>query len=190
MLAEFGVARHRALEPKVLHRLNREAASFAAVRKALQLLAYRPRTQREIEIRLRKSGHGSDAIRAAVTRCERLGYLDDATYAKTYVRDRLRLKPRGFRALVSELMGKGVERAAAAEAVADGFAEAGVSDSDLAFGLAETRLRALRHHDAETTVRRLSAYLGRRGFSAGVTREAVARAVAERPAGDAPEPFD
>lgn len=155
--------------------------------KALELLSFRARSESELEGRLRRAGHGSDVTAAALRRCRELGYLDDEAFALALVRDRLRLKPKGRRALRSELYKKGIDRDLADTAIDEGFAEAGVDEAKLARRLAVRRLKALGRLEREVARRRLAGYLARRGFPPPVVHAAVAEVLSDS---DDPAPAD
>ncbi|MFW6085524.1 MAG: regulatory protein RecX [Gemmatimonadota bacterium] len=146
--------------------------------KALELLSFRPRSESELEARLRRERHAADAIAAAISRCRELGYLDDRAFALSHVRDRLRLNPRGRRALRSELYRKGVDRGIAEEAIEEAFAEFGATERDLARRLAAKRAAALDRVELPAARRRLSGYLARRGFPATIVRDVVGETLA------------
>lgn len=157
--------------------------------KALELLSFRARSESELERRLRRAGHPSSAVSAALERCRELGYLNDRDFALAHVRDRLRLRPKGRRALRSELYRKGIDRELAEEAIDAGFAEFGIDERDVARRLARERARALRRLDEGVARRRLTGYLARRGFPPPVVREAVEATLPERDApSDTPGP--
>lgn len=146
--------------------------------KALELLSFRPRSESELETRLRRADHAPDAITDALARCRDLGYLDDRAFALSHVRDRLRLNPRGRRALRSELYRKGVDRDVAEEAIEEAFDEAGIDERGLARELAAKRAGALDRLDPVAARRRLSGYLARRGFPGAIVRDVVREALA------------
>lgn len=159
--------------------------------KALELLSFRARSEGELERRLRRAGHGPSAADSALRRCRELGYLDDRAFALAHVRDRLRLRPKGRRALRSELFRKGVEGVLAEAAIDEAFAEAGLDETDLARRLAGKRVQALGSLETEAARRRLTGYLARRGFPPPVVRAVVTEALPAESAGssDAPAPF-
>lgn len=166
---------------ETLNQLEAVASSAVSLEAAFRLLAFRPRSRVELERRLRRSGHPPDAVDATLARCDDLGYLDDRAFALSFVRDRLKLRPRGRRVLMAELRQKGVAQEDAASAVEQAFDETDLSEAELAHQLAQRRARSLAGLSRPVARRRLTAYLARRGFPPAVIREAVLRELADPP---------
>ncbi|MBM4420872.1 MAG: regulatory protein RecX [Chloroflexi bacterium] len=77
---------------------------------AVRFLAARPKSVAEIRRHLRSKGHAEDVIDQTVDRLRAQRYVDDADFARYWVEQRERFRPKGSRAVVSELMQKGVSR--------------------------------------------------------------------------------
>jgi len=167
--------------PGQLDQLEASASRANALEAAFRLLAYRPRSRVELERRLRRSSHPPAAVEAALTRCDELGYLDDRSFALAFVRDRLKLSPRGRRVLLVELRQKGVAQEDAATAIEEAFAELDVGEAEFAHQVAKKRARSLAGLAQPVARRRLTAYLARRGFPPAAIREAVLQALADLP---------
>jgi regulatory protein len=149
--------------------LEAEDGRRGAIASALRVLAMSPRSEKDLRSRLGRRGYRRDAIDNAVARMKDLGYLNDATYARSYVEARQASTPRSRRALSFELGRKGVDREVVATAVET------LSDEEAAFEAALRRLRALRGLDRQTFIRRLGSFLASRGFGYGVARGAIDR---------------
>ena|SRR5579875_1795912 len=167
------------LDDAALARLAAADAHGRALDTALRLLTYRPRSVAELRGRLAAKGYDPGTVAAVVARLQALGLLDDTTFARFWVEQRQRFRPRGAAALRAELRAKGVAPATVAAALAD------TDDVEAACRAGRARRRALAGLDRATFQRRLGTYLQRRGFSYAACAEAVARLWAEQqPAGD------
>jgi regulatory protein len=169
------------LSAETLQRLVLLDERWRAKESALALLAVRPRARRELSDRLGRKGFSTDAAAWALEETDRLGLLDDEAFARAWVRDRLRLRPRGSRALQSELLRKGVDASLAQRAVAESMRDTGTADSSLCLLAGEKWLRSNARRVAAATTpeerrrleRRLGAFLMRRGFGSEEVRETV-----------------
>src|SRR5712692_1387268 len=148
------------------------SAVEGARRVALRLLAARPRAVGDLKRRLRDRGHEASAIQGAIQRLESTGLLDDAEFARHFVRVR---GPRGHgpSRLVSDLLGLGVDRKTAEQAVAEVEEAEGRDVAGMARALAEKRAGQLGMLPQQQKRRRLVAYLSRRGFRGYEVRKMV-----------------
>lgn len=140
-----------------------------ALSRALNLLSYRRRTERELRERL-SDRFESDTLDAAIDRLKELGLVDDAEFAREWADSRTRNSPRSAKALVREMTGKGV-----APHLADAAVE-GLDDMETARTLAAKFARQLSDAGYERFHRRMWQRLRRRGYSAPVARRATAEA--------------
>jgi regulatory protein len=173
--------------PERLERLHSAQELHGIYESALGFLSYRPRSAREVEMRLRKKGNTPEQIAAVMERLKERGYVDDAQFARFWVSNRMSFSPRGPRLLRSELRQKGVsqeivdevlvehaetqkesrdqaEEIAAIYGVTDNEPAPG-SDEATALTLARKRMRLLDRLDPLTARRRLSGFLARRGYN-------------------------
>ena len=154
--------------------------SARATEAALVFLAYRPRSEKEVRDRLRRSGYGQEAIDHAISRLHEWRYLDDADFARRWVENRTAHRPRGKRLLQQELRHKGIDTETAREVIAD----ADLDETGAAEALARRRLPAYAGDDPAAIRRRLAAYLARRGYSYDVIRVALERALGQDDEGE------
>ena len=87
---------------------ERAGSEEAAKEAALRILARGPRTEREIEVRLRERGFRSDAVERAVERLRRVSLLDDRAFVRSFLRTELMRSPQGRRLLEMKLRRRGV----------------------------------------------------------------------------------
>lgn len=144
--------------------------------RALRLLAVRPRSRRELEQRLRAAGFEADEVRAELVRLEEVGLVDDRAFAQELAGHHLTSRRSGRRAIVGALAAKGVDRTTIEETLAE-LSGAPSDEADRAESLARDRARRLVSLPPETAFTRLVGFLGRRGYDAGVARQAARRAL-------------
>ena len=163
-------------------RLEQAEAEQRAWGAALRLLEARPRSEHEIRDRLRRKQYLPEQIDRVLLRLRDLGLLDDTQFARQWVSNRAATKPKGAAALRSELIGKGVDRAIAAEVVSsalDREAEAAACE--------EVARRAMARYASvpewQAFQRKLGGLLQRRGFAWEMVGPLLRRLWQEREAG-------
>lgn len=157
-----------------LDRLTAAADQDAAFRTAVRLLERRPFARKDLARRLALKGHPVGLIEPALDRAERAGYLDDERFARHFIQAKS-ARGRGPARLRRELslqgVAAGVVERLLAEELAPGWSAEAVRT------LAEKRARQLAGVPRPDRIRRLVAYLARRGFSGpevvGVVRQVV-----------------
>lgn len=132
---------------------------------ALRFLEPRQRSIGEVRRRLTRVGYREDLVTAAIERLIELGMLDDEAFARAWIESRDRVRPRGSRALMSELARKGVDRQTAGETLADREEEHPGADAHAAEKLLSRNARSLaRIADPRARRQRAYALLARNGF--------------------------
>lgn len=182
LVLEAGLHAENPVDPALLADLERRDEPYRVRDAALSLLSYRARSTAELRRRLLRKAFAPAIVDRCIEDMRERGYLDDGAFAEAFVRDRLRLRPRGRRRLISELRAKGVEADAAASAVDRVLLETEATEDQLAMEAARawvdrhrTRLRkAAGDPVARAQARRsLYGYLGRRGFAPDAVRAAL-----------------
>jgi regulatory protein len=178
-VAEAGLSTGDPVDPRLRAELGDADLRWRAREAALRLLSHRPRSRSELAGRLRRKDFPGRVVARCLDALEEKGLVDDAAFARAWARDRLRLKPRGRRALLAELRRKGVAAGVAEAAVAEVFEAEDVREDELVVEVAlgwlrrqgpavRSDLTAPRFSDErERARRRLAGYLGRRGFGGG-----------------------
>ncbi len=173
--------------PERLERLYQAQELDEIYHKALAFLSYRPRSAREVEMRLRKKGYQPGQIAGVLEKLRTDKYVDDLEFARFWIGNRMAFSPRGPRLLRSELRQKGVpqeivdevmqqheaEQKELAQEAEEAVVESGedgdepVAGTDLgnALALARKRMRQYNSLEPQAAKRRLSGFLMRRGYS-------------------------
>jgi len=115
--------------------------------------------------RLRKHGFSEDEIGPAIRQAVDAGLIDDLTFARLWVEDRILHSPRSRRAVERELLEKGIDRVICQAAVQQHYPES--RERELLWALASERFERLSRLDSETRARRTIGFLARRGFPPG-----------------------
>lgn len=130
---------------------------------ALRFLSHRMRTGREVRDKLAARGFDGGTVSTVVDRLTEVGLIDDAEYAAAFLRTSLKLRPRSYRVLLSELMKKGVSRETAGAAIRESVEL--VPEVETARRVMAKAARTYgRLPDGERR-RKLFSFLARRGFS-------------------------
>ncbi len=166
-----------------IQKLREIDAVALAVDRALNLLARRPYSSAEIRRNLAAHEVAPPIIDAALEKLIDLGYVDDLAFARFWIDNRERFKPRGPRALCYELRQKGVPDDIIGTVLAD------LEVHDSAYRAAQERIKRLRGLQHQTFRTKLGSFLARRGFSYGVARDVIDRLITEIEEED-PDYFD
>ena len=155
--------------------LAREEASLRTYDRAVTMLAARGRASRDLERLLVAKGEPVELARNAIERLTREGIVDDAAFARSFVRSKSAGAGLAKRRLEQELGRRGVDRGVVTEAIDEVFSEEQVDEAAAAEALARKRQRSLTNLDPLARRRRLYAFLARRGYSPDVIGSALAR---------------
>lgn len=146
----------------------------AVLDKALDLLAVRARSSRDLSIRLRRAGARDPDITWAVARLSSQGFVDDAAYARGVARAKALAGGVSRRRVITVLRQKGIAADIATEAIDATLADVNLDEYGSALAAAEKRMRALSTLEPAKRRQRLYAFLARRGYETDVVRKVIA----------------
>lgn len=158
------------LSEERIARLQENDGLEVAYQRALELLSYRPRSEKEIRQRLSEKGYSANAIEAVLERLRLAGLVSDEQFARTWTENRVAFRPRSRRMLAAELRQKGVGQ----ETIEQTLNELPAEDI-LAFESAKKHSRRLEGLDWEDFRKKMAGYLGRKGFSYDTVAEVTRR---------------
>lgn len=170
-LAHEGLFVGQALDAAQIAQLVATDAYDRAKQAAIRLLELRPRSQREIQDRLRQRGFAADTIAQVVARLGEAGLLDDQAFAHYLAEQRTRQAQRGSMAIKQDLQRHGIANHTIQHVMH--MQSDATNDTAGAERHAQKLLPRLQHLDRNTFVRRLSGALQRRGYPADVVRTVV-----------------
>ncbi len=162
VLLECGIARGDQLTAEQVEAILALEERRRAKEKALRLLAVRSRSRKELHDRLKQARFSTAAVEAALAEMERLGFLDDADFARMWGRNRTATRPAGAFMLRQELRQKGLADAEIEQGLQAAFQDQ--SEAEVARALASRRKQSLATLPEEKARKRLQDFLLRRGF--------------------------
>jgi regulatory protein len=130
---------------------------------ALQLLARRELSEKELRDRLTDRDHPRDEIDRVIAHLLESKTLDDGRVARAYVRTAADVKGRGRLRVARELSAKGIARDIATEAIAEVFAD--VDERALIAKALQKKMRGKSRISNAAEHARLYQYLMRQGFT-------------------------
>ncbi|MGG1661335.1 RecX family transcriptional regulator [Brevibacillus sp. NRS-1366] len=135
---------------------------------ALRYIGIRPRTSSQLQSYLLEKGFEAQIAEEICRRCKEQGYINDEAFAKQWVDERLRLKPRSPYMLRMELQQRGVEKSIVEDAVKGVSREA---ELEAARALIEKKARRLQGPPTPEEERKLLSMLMRKGFSHAIVQQ-------------------
>ena len=137
--------------------------------RALVRLARRDHSEQEIRRGLRRDGFAEDEIEETVARLRRDRYLDDAGFAARLARTRLAHAGVGRNRVRLELREKGVRRQTAEAGLQEALLE--VPEAEVVDRVARRFWKSREKDEPRHRLRKLWAFLIRRGFPAGLVQD-------------------
>jgi regulatory protein len=141
---------------------------------AVRYLASRPKSVAEIARHLRGKRFDVVDVERAIDRLRAQRYVDDDAFARYWVEQRERFKPRGDLALKSELLGKGVSREVIEVVLGERAPDADVEQAKRALSRPMTRWATLAPAERK---RKIHTYLAARGFDYSTIEEVIQASV-------------
>lgn len=139
---------------------------------AVRYLGPRPRSVAEVRRHLLKKRLPEAEARAAIARLLDQGYLDDVAFARYWLEQRDRFRPKGDLALRAELRQRGVDAGVIDEALGG---REGSDEAERAWAALEPRLGRWRTLDIDARKAKAQSFLRQRGFSFDAIDEVLAR---------------
>jgi len=144
---------------------------------AYRYLSYRPRSEGEIRYWLHRRGFANEVAEKTIAKLREQNLSDDFAFAQFWTGNRLSFRPKSKRLIRKELRDKKVAAEIIEQVTKD------IDDEEIAYKLGSSRVATLAHLDYPDFYRRLSSYLGYRGFSYEIIKHTAALVWQEREQG-------
>jgi len=141
----------------------------SAYASALRRLSRRDHSEHELRQSLVRKGHPSDEVEEALRRLRREKALDDDSFAARFARSRMAYSGLGRNRIRRDLSLRGVARATTERGLREAATE--VSETEVLDRVARRYWTAHRADEPLRRIRRLWAFLLRRGFPANMVEE-------------------
>ena len=139
---------------------------------AIHYLSYRARTEHEIRNKLKKDRFSTEIIEIVINRLYELSYIDDETFVRNYVRDRLNRKGHGPIRLKADLRKLGITPEQIDHVLENTTDKNGLFEN--ALEQAKKRNKRLeREHDPLKKRRKLYSFLLRKGHTTDIVKEVL-----------------
>ena len=163
-------------------KLSSEAELYTA---AVNALARRAYSVYEMRAYLERRAEDKDAVKSVLNRLNQLDYLDDARYARQFVRMRSELRKQGPFRIARDLRARGIPDRYIEAALAEGSEES--DESAVVRTRLERRIKSLRGPLDQRKIASLYRSLLRAGFAADTIRRELS-ALTKHAAEELPEP--
>lgn len=145
--------------------------------KSLRFLSFRPRSEKEIRDNLLRKKAPHEVIERIVSSLKEHKFLNDDDFAKWFIDQRLRFRPKGMRIIKMELKQKGISQEIIDDAISklptDDEGSPINNDSESAKKLVEKRLPRYKDLEKREIYNKLGSFLARRGFDWDTIKKSI-----------------
>jgi regulatory protein len=138
---------------------------------SLKFLSYRPRSEKEVRDKLKTKQVDSPVIEKIVLKLKEKKFVDDEEFAKGWIENRLRFKPRSLRLVSIELKQKGI-----AQELIDKLLDSAKnmsSDLDNAKKLVQKKIKKFEVLPRQEIYQKLERFLASKGFNWDTIKKSI-----------------
>jgi regulatory protein len=140
--------------------------------KALEFLSYRTRSEKEVRDKLKTKQAEPGIIEKVISKLKEKRFINDEEFARQWIENRNRFKPRSLRLIKLELRQKGIEEEIVEKVIQDLDFN---SESELgqAKKLVEKRIDKVRDLPKQEIYQKLGRFLASKGFNWDTVKKAI-----------------
>lgn len=140
--------------------------------KALRFLSFRPRSEKEIRDYLQKKKTEELLIEGIVNKLKEQKFLNDEEFAKMWIENRMRFKPRSLRLIKIELKQKGINKETIEKLVQSSESRV-QSDQEMARKIIEKKIKKYQDLPKQEVYQKLGRILAQKGFAWDIIRQGI-----------------
>lgn len=142
---------------------------------SLRFLSYRPRSEKEVRDRLIRKKIDSQIIEKIIAKLKEKKFLNDEEFAKWWIEQRTKVRPKAIRVITLELKQKGISNEIIESLLSKDVSseEQVLNDLELANKLIEKRIERFRNSSKQEIYQKLGSYLSRRGFDWETIKQSI-----------------
>jgi len=171
VVLKFGLKKGDILTDEQIEEILFAEDKKKAFERALRILSYRDRSEKEMRTKLSKAGYDEKIINLVVKELKRLQLIDEEKFARNYAKTKMVTRPAGEFLLKRELKHKGISDEIIEETLKEIYQEK--DQSQVAVELAKKKKLQLKNVDVKKAKKRMSDFLMRRGFNWEIVSEII-----------------
>lgn len=152
------------LTETLIDTIRHEESFLKAKKDSIRFLSYRPRSQWEIENKLKNKKYNTDIIHNTIDWLKDKKLIDDKIFSQMWIKDRINKKPLGKLRLRKELYTKGIDREIIENAIND-FFDKEIDELELAYQMIQKKKKSLMLKNIQLEPQKIVSLLRNRGFS-------------------------
>lgn len=141
--------------------------------KALHFLSYRARSEKEVRDKLVLKKAPPEIIERIILSLKEHKFLNDVDFAKQFIEQRLRLRPKSLRIIELELKAKGISQDIIEELRSENQELRTDLDLESARKLVEKKIDKYRDFPKQIIYQKLGGFLARRGFDWDTIKKSI-----------------
>lgn len=171
VVARLGLYEKKEIDEKEIEQIEKEEVIAKAFNSAANFLKTRERSAKEIKNKLKTKDYSESIIEKVLEKLERLDIVNDKRFAEMFVRDRMKLKPKGKKVLSLELAQKGIDRNIVEEVLGEMLG--GDNELELAKKVLEKAERKYSNLEGNIKRDKIVKYLLSKGFSYNLVEKII-----------------
>lgn len=171
VVVRFGLYEKREIDQELIDQIEKEEVIAKAFNAVANFLKTRERSKKEIRDKLKTKDYSESVVEKVLEKLERLNIVNDRRFAEMFVRDRMKLKPKGKKVLQIELMQKGIDRGTIEEVLGEMLNTE--NEIELAKKIYEKAIRKYGSADEQDIKQKKIKYMLSRGFSYDIIEKLI-----------------